>query len=142
MRFKEVESGVFLGCHQAAERLDLLQRYRIKSILNVCEVCFCQDFPRIKGLHIRFADGSNEWNNDHMLRKAVDFIRKAQRPIFVHCWSGQSRSAAILAWAMSRNVAEFDMKLKTYRAKVRADSTFPPGFTEWVRAWKVRKENQ
>lgn len=90
--------GLFIGPIGAARNLDALQKNGITHVLNASPVipCFHKRQFRYKKLHVyddpdddiaRFFDESNR------------FIQKARKKggILVHCFAGQSRSAALVA---------------------------------------------
>ncbi len=95
----KILDGVYLSGYTAACSPETLKAYNIKRIIslgNEIELAQYETFSEVE-YHRICIDDSNDVDIKTHFTKAVEFIKKSDDPILIHCWAGISRSVTILA---------------------------------------------
>lgn len=136
----------------AADLAAYQKRYRIRSVLSLrrknLEHCWCREelaACRDLGLtHLNFALSASQPVSPEILEKLANTLKRAPRPLLIHCKSGSDRAA--LASAMWRVVVE---KEDPRRAKEEfsiryghipfgRSSALSASFDRWI-AWRAAR---
>lgn len=130
--FTEIEPDLFMGGYVAAPPRGC------EAVLNVCEIEDEYNAPHHKWAPIADAPPAptREW-----LREAVDFVveqRRKNRPTYIHCQAGISRSSMVTAaYLMQKNDWSRDEALAFIR-RSRPVATPNPAFMELLKEWETR----
>ena len=131
-----VAPGLYIGNVRGAKRSKRLQAEGITHILNCSPMVPCFHRDKFCYLELEVYDDSDEDIAQHF-EAAIAFVRegRAAGGVFVHCFAGTSRSAALVAAYLIREEAldleEALATIKRARASVRPN----PGFMEQLGHW-------
>ncbi len=131
-----VAPGLYIGNVRGAKRSKRLQAEGITHILNCSPMVPCFHRDKFCYLELEVYDDSDEDIAQHF-EAAIAFVRegRAAGGVFVHCFAGTSRSAALVAAYLIREEAldleEALATIKRARASVRPN----PGFMEQLAHW-------
>ena len=106
---------IYLGDAKTFENTSKLKSYGIKSILSLSD--FLIPPPEIEGINhnVVVCQDDNQQNLAQFFRECNEFIDNAERPIFIHCNCGVSRSPTILiAYLCGKNDYHLDKLIWLY----------------------------
>lgn len=94
--------NIFLGSSYNAADWNMIKKLSIKNIINIT-----QDVPNfyekenIKYFNINITDDGSEDLEINKLDKMLDFIKKSEGNILIHCLVGRSRSVSALSYLLN-----------------------------------------
>ncbi|KAL7712512.1 protein-tyrosine-phosphatase [Entamoeba marina] len=90
-----IENELFLGTKEAAERVDIINKHQIQSILSIIDCPI--NIPKLKGehKHIIMSDIPGE-RIDECFEETINFLNGCKKPVLVHCEMGISRSSTLV----------------------------------------------
>ena len=127
----KIEDGLFLGGFVETPPEG------VKAVLNVCEAKnnYKADFSRFAPIRNSAPAPSLDWLRDQVA--FVDDHRRADRPVYVHCAVGMSRSGmVVVAYLMQRDGPSRDDALKTVQRQ-REMVKPNPAFLDLLAAWET-----
>ena len=139
-----VAPGLYIGNVRGAKRSKRLQAEGVTHILNCSPMVPCFHRDKFRYLELEVYDDSDEDIAQHF-EAAIAFVRegRAAGGVFVHCFAGTSRSAALVAAYLIREMAldlgEALATIKRARASVRPNAGFMEQLGRWARADAERR---
>ena len=133
-----VAPGLYIGNVRGAKRSKRLQAEGVTHILNCSPMVPCFHRDKFRYLELEVYDDSDEDIAQHF-EAAIAFVRegRAAGGVFVHCFAGTSRSAALVAAYLIREMAldlgEALATIKRARASVRPNAGFMEQLGRWAR---------
>jgi protein tyrosine/serine phosphatase len=113
--FYKVSDDLYRSEQPDDDGMAALEKAGIKAVLNLREYHSDADEARATtiALHrVKMAAGDIQ---DAQIREALDIIRKAPKPVLVHCWHGSDRTGVVVAmyrmavqgWSREAAIDEF-----------------------------------
>lgn len=105
MSANEIIPNLWLGDHVAAQSSEFFNRMNIQLIVNCSkDIPFSEDLPKgCKKIRIPVHDNLKEEEINHLSEWSFKIITniwdeyKQGKPVFIHCYAGVQRSAAVVA---------------------------------------------
>ena len=133
-----VAPGLFIGNVRGAKRSKRLQTEGITHVLNCSPMVPCFHRDKFHYLELEVYDDSDEDISQHF-EAAIAFVRegRAAGGVFVHCFAGTSRSAALVAAYLVRDegmgLEDALATVRRARASVRPNAGFMEQLDRWAR---------
>lgn len=100
--FNEIEPDIFLGNAIASRQRSFIQRF--KTVINISSglpnVFENDPAMTVKYKHFQLDDNLEDKDIEtfrQIRKEAVNFLDTCEKPVFVHCYAGRQRSAALVA---------------------------------------------
>lgn len=98
-----IVDGVYLGNAYNASNTNTINKYNIKSIVNVtCEIPNYYENAGIEYYNIEILDNNENNFTKYQFDNVMNFMENAKCNILVHCYMGSSRSATIIVLYLMR----------------------------------------
>ena len=133
-----VAPGLFIGNVRGAKRSKRLQAEGVTHVLNCSPMVPCFHRDKFHYLELEVYDDSDEDISQHF-EAAIAFVRegRAAGGVFVHCFAGTSRSAALVAAYLVREegmgLEDALATVRRARASVRPNAGFMEQLDRWAR---------
>ena len=133
-----VAPGLFIGNVRGAKRSKRLQAEGVTHVLNCSPMVPCFHRDKFHYLELEVYDDSDEDISQHF-EAAIAFVRegRAAGGVFVHCFAGTSRSAALVAAYLVRDegmgLEDALATVRRARASVRPNAGFMEQLDRWAR---------